>query len=417
VATLLMAGCGGSEVVVLQETTTPSNQTQVGRAPAYALSPDGAESVLWVSAPEGGTHGRLQLLRGSQLLEIGDSLGVVEAHDEAPPKIAYGSDSSSLYILYVVSRDEGKRFPTSALRFIASSDGGASWSAPVTVTDDSEFGSHNFHALHVARDGVVYVSWLDGRNGVSNVYVARSGDRGRTWERNRRVYEGEACPCCRTNMASDSKGNLFLAWRTVMEGDIRDIVVSRSADGGASWTDPARVNADNWVFPGCPHAGPDMKVDDQDRLHIAWWTGLPGKAGVYYAHSDDAALSWSEPQAMGVAEYSRPASVQLALSKPGRVLVVWSDGTLEVPSVVMKVSRNRGGHFGERIQLSDPARHAFFPVLGVRDSLFTVLWSEQSPQYAIQETASHPDMKNPEAKKGLSAVGNTSVALRRGILR
>ena len=414
-----LAACGEAKPAVeLGKAETPSTMTDVGRAPAYAVSSDGAEAVVWVSAPDGGSHGRLQLLRNGKTLEIGDSLGAIEAHDEAPPKIAFGQDSLSMYVLYVVAREEaGRRFPASALRFIKSHDAGASWSSPVTVTDDSEFGSHNFHGMHVARDGSVYVSWLDGRHGGSHVYVARSPDGGKNWETNRRVFEGEACPCCRTTMSSDSKGTLFLSWRTVMPGNIRDIVVSRSSDRGATWSEPTRVHADNWVFPGCPHAGPALQVDEKDRLHVAWWTGLTGKAGVYYAHSNDAAKSWSTPIAMGVADFSRPASVQLALGRDNKVFVAWCDGTIEIPEVVLRTSNDGGGSFADRVSVSEPGRHAFFPVIGVRDSTLTILWSEQSAHHANEEAAAHPDMSKPDAVKGLSKVGQTQIVMRRGVIR
>jgi hypothetical protein len=397
---------------------TPSAVTGVGRAPAYAISPDGAEVMAWVSAPDGGTDGRLQVMRGTRVVEVKDALGPIEAHDEAPPKIVFGSDSSSLFLLYVVARvEEGKRFPAGALRFVTSADGGATWSRAVTVTDDGDFGSHNFHAMHAGRDGALYVSWLDGRNGVSNVYIARSTDSGKTWQKNQRVYEGEACPCCRTAMATDAKGNLYLSWRTVMPGNIRDIVVARSSDGGSSWSEPKRVHADNWVFPGCPHAGPVIHSDDHGRLHISWWTGLEGKAGVYYAHSDDAGETWSKPIDMTVAAFSRPASIDMAFASNNRVLITWCDGTVETPVVRLRVSADGGNTFGDRMDISDSSRHAFFPVLGVRDSLVTILWSEQTRQFAHDEAAAHPDMSHPDSKKGLSKVGQTSVVLRRGILR
>jgi hypothetical protein len=87
----------------------------------------------------------------------------------------------TLYVAYVVSKVvPGRRFPVSALRAKRSADGGRTWSQPATVTDDGDFGSHNFHALHAAADGTVYVTWLDGRHGTSAVFLARSPSPGRT---------------------------------------------------------------------------------------------------------------------------------------------------------------------------------------------------------------------------------------------
>ena len=93
------------------------------------------------------------------------------------------------------------------------------------MNDDSTFGSHNFHALHAAPDGSLYVAWLDGRHGKSTAYVTRSVDGGRTWSPNVRVGAGEACPCCRTSIAAARDGTVYLAWRAVLPGNVRDIVV------------------------------------------------------------------------------------------------------------------------------------------------------------------------------------------------
>ncbi|HEX6599244.1 MAG TPA: hypothetical protein VF034_07960, partial [Gemmatimonadaceae bacterium] len=114
----------------------------VGTAPMFAVAPNGTEAAAWVSAPNGGTDGRLYVaVNGKSPIELRDSLGPIEPHGESPPKLAYSPDGA-LNALYVVTRLEpGRRFPAAALRFVRSTDGGAHWSTPVSVTDDSTFGS------------------------------------------------------------------------------------------------------------------------------------------------------------------------------------------------------------------------------------------------------------------------------------
>jgi hypothetical protein len=300
--------------------------------------------------------------------------------------------------LYVVPKlIPGQRFPAAALRHTSSRDGGRTWAAPVSVTDDGDFGSHNFHALHVARDGRAYVSWLDGRTGQSGAYITWSTDGGATWAANVRVSVDEACPCCRTAIASDSAGVLYLAWRTVMPGNIRDIVVARSADGGVTWSPPVRVHADDWVYPGCPHAGPSMTVDDQHRLHIAWWTGVPGRSGVQYARSDDG-LAFNPAVAIALGETSRPAHVQLAVTGD-QVVVVWDDGIERVPTVRLRASADGGTRFGAEVLVSPPDLVATFPVLGFSSSGLTLAWTQDDPDAHAKMLAAQPDMSDPGSVK------------------
>ncbi|HVF38394.1 MAG TPA: sialidase family protein [Gemmatimonadaceae bacterium] len=409
----IAGACARESAPVFSAPEALSAPTAVGTAPNFAVSPKGARAAAWVSAPDGGTDGRLYISVGGAPAELRDSLGPIEAHGESPPKIAYSGDGA-LNALYVVAKVvPGRRFPLAALRFVRSDDGGKTWSSPVTVTDASEFGSNNFHALHTGRDGSMYVAWLDGRQGKSAAYMTRSDDGGKTWAPNVRIAAGEACPCCRTAIAT-TKDKVYIAWRSVAPGDIRDVVVASSSDRGATWSAPARVHADNWVFPGCPHAGPAMQADEQGNLSIAWWTGKEGSAGVYYARSENGGSSWSTPIAMGTAQFSKPAHVQLSHAPGGKVVVAWDDGTLKTPQVVVRVSSDLGRSFGPPSVLSGEGRAATFPVLAVTGNQVTVAWAEQSAEAAAHQAAHAPNMKDPKAVKGLHAVGESQIIVRAG---
>jgi hypothetical protein len=408
------AGCARNDAPRFRDAEHLAPAGDLGTAPMFAVSRDGAEAAAWVSAPDGGSDGRLYVKHdGGAVVELRDSLGPIEPHGESPPKLAYSPDGS-LNALYAVAKlVPGRRFPASALRFVRSTDRGATWSQPVTVTDDSAFGSHNFHALYAAPDGAVYASWLDGRTGKSTVFMTRSTDGGRTWMPNVRVTTGEACPCCRTAMASGPDGALYLAWRSVAPGNVREVVVARSTDHGATWSEPVRAQQDGWVFDGCPHAGPSLQVDDEGRVHIAWWSGKQGAAGVWYAQSGDGARSFSTPTPLGVAEFSRPAHVQLALGGQERIVAAWDDGTLATPRIVVRVSKNGGEKWSGPATLSDSGRAAGFPVVAAAKERMAVAWSEKSAASAAHE--SHAKMATPHAMP-LGTVGESRVIVRRGTL-
>lgn len=401
--------CSAEPDFVFEEPRAVSTATNVGVAPMFAVSPTGDEATAWISAPGGGTDGRLYVsINGAPPVELTDSLGPIEAHAEAPPKISYAPDGS-LHALYVVARViPGRRFPAAALRHTSSRDGGRTWTAPASVTDHGEFGSNNFHALHVTREGRVYAAWLDGRTGASGAYITWSSDGGATWATNVRASVDEACPCCRTAIASDAAGVLYLAWRTVMPGNIRDIVLSRSTDGGATWSEPARVHADDWVYPGCPHAGPSMMVDDGGRVHIAWWTGVPGRAGVQYARSDDG-LAFNAPVAIALGETSRPVHVQLAVDGE-QVVVVWDDGFARTPTIRLRASKNGGTTFGDEMLVSPPDLAATYPVVAFAKGKLTLAWTQDDPDAHEHMHAAQPDMSDPSAVKGLTPVGTAQIA-------
>jgi hypothetical protein len=413
----LVSACIGcsKDSLEFSEPRAVSAATTVGTAPMFAIGPDGSEAVAWISAAQGGTDGRLYIsVNGAAPAELRDSLGPIEAHGESPPKIVYGPDGT-LHAIYVVGQVlPDQRFPLAALRHVASRDGGKTWSSPARVTDDGDFGSHNFHALHVARNGRVYVAWLDGRAGKSGAYTAWSDDGGATWSANTRVSVGEACPCCRTAIASDTGQIVYLAWRAVLPGNIRDVVVARSVDGGSTWSSPERVHADGWVYEGCPHAGPSMAVDEKHRLHVTWWTGKEGAAGVFYARADDG-VKFGPATAIAAAPRSRPSHVQLALSGD-RVAVTWDDGFSRTPSVKVRLSRDGGTSFDGAVTVSDPALVSTFPVLAISKSELTLAWSAEDTTSHRRAEAAKPDMSDPKAKKGLTPVGSANVIARKAKL-
>lgn len=412
----LVAACASPPAVSLEAAREVSAPTAVGAAPVVALRGDGARATAWVSAEGGGDQGVLHVQLGDTgaVGTLRDTLGPIEPHGEAPPKLAFTRDGA-IGALYAVGKVvPGRRFPASALRFARSEDGGRTWRAPVTVADSALFASYNFHALHAAPDGALYAAWLDGRHGKSAAYVARSDDGGATWSRNVRVDMGESCPCCRTALASGADGRLYMAWRSVLPGSVRDIVVARSDDRGATWRAPVRVHADGWVYDGCPHAGPALAVDADGALHATWWTGKEGRAGVWYAKSTDGGASFGAPVAMGVADASRPAHAQLAVGDSGRVVVAWDDGTRAVPRVLVRASRDGGATFGEAVAASDSAAAAQFPVLGLHARTVTLVWAEQAAAVAARAAKARPDMKDPKATMPLPRVGETRVVLRTG---
>ena len=401
----------------LSEPETVSASTTVGAAPMFALSPSSKRAVAWVSAPGGGTDGRLYVSAGGPPSELRDSLGPIEPHGEAPPKLAYAPDGS-LYALYAVAKVvPGRRFPMSSLRLAKSADDGQTWTSPVTIASDSAFGTRNFHALHAGSDGALYVAWLEASQGKSKTFLTRSTDAGTTWSTPALADTAQSCPCCRTAIATARDGTLYLAWRTVLPGNVRDVVVARSTDHGATWATPVRVHEDNWVFDGCPHAGPSMQVDSSGMVHIAWWTGKQGAAGTWYARSTDKAASFEAPVALGVGEFSAPAHVQLALGPDRTVVAVWDDGTVKTPKVVMRVSHDNGRSFSEPTLVSSEGRAATFPVLALRDKDVTIAWSEQSHAEHDHAKEMAPNMKDPKAVKGLSSVGESAVRVRTGRLQ
>jgi hypothetical protein len=103
-----------------------------------------------------------------------------------------------------------------------------------------------------------------------------------------------ACPCCRPAITFAGERGVYIAWRSVLDGNVRDILVAASADEGSTWSTPVRVAGDNWVLNGCPHSGPALATVGK-RLFIAWHTVRDRRPVLSLAYSDDGAGTFSRP--------------------------------------------------------------------------------------------------------------------------
>src|SRR5262249_4405734 len=137
--------------------------------------------------------------------------------------------------------------------------------------------SRAFESIVVDGKGRIYVAWLDERSRTAKdrgaeVWMAVSDDGGKTFSHDRKILS-DACECCRTTLAVDSAGRVYLTYRLVPASGpmFRDIALARSDDGGKTFTRVV-VHHDNWELNACPIDGAAMTVDAADHVHVVWFT-------------------------------------------------------------------------------------------------------------------------------------------------
>lgn len=289
------------------------------------------------------------------------------------PGIAVGANGE-IYLTWTSPR-EGDEFAAD-IRFAKSMDGGKTFLPSVVINDNPMPSSRGFESIAVNKDGAIYVSWLDGRGkrqGVSSAYLARSTDGGRIFEKNVRL-DDNACPCCRTAITAAPNGAVYVSWRKVFEGDIRDMAVAASSDSGKTFKEPVVVNRDQWAIQGCPHRGPSMAVDDKGVLYYTWYTeGDDGLPAVYLAMSKDGGKTFTPRQSLPMSSRVFPDHPRLAVYKDGMAYIVWEEKT-PVLSKIMFVAYREGKGFSKPEQISHGVRRSYEPV---------VLASDDGAVYAV----------------------------------
>lgn len=160
-----------------------------------------------------------------------------------------------------------------------------------------------------APDGTLHVAWRDGRTAWDGVHTdgdilaARSADGGATWSEPVRVDDGPA-PSNRPDdgawhpeIAALSDGTLVVAYEDARASE--NVWVARSEDGGETWSDSVRVSTTG----GAPtNGGPrngyhDLAVGPGDELVLVYHGHEMANAAarVYATTSRDGGATWTDP--------------------------------------------------------------------------------------------------------------------------
>ncbi len=214
----------------------------------------------------------------------------VSIHEEGMPKIAVKGDGTLLAIYETSTPVKDSRWGLGDIRYIQSFNNGKTWTTPQSISPDVKKGlSASFSGLTRLGDGEIGVTWL-GTNPGKQEHMARpvffAKTHGKEGFGKEILITRSACQCCRTALSSDKEGEISIAFRDILPGEIRDISVSTSSNDGITFNKAVSFSNDDWVVDGCPHNGPSV-VTGNGHTYVTWFTG-GDKGGVYYGALDSA---------------------------------------------------------------------------------------------------------------------------------
>jgi hypothetical protein len=360
--------------------------------PNLTVAPDGKVYMTWLEPADLGHSLRFAVLEGRTW--------------SAPKTIRKGrdffanwADFSSMEVL------EGGRLAahwlqkngtgsyTYEVKIAQSTDGGSTWSAPVTPHRDRSPNEHGFVAMW--RDGSrLGAVWLDGRKFKPQAHDAPGGHGPSTNEmmlvsttldaRGRLgteiVLDERTCDCCQNSAAMTSEGPI-VAYRNRSPDEIRDIYVTRRVKG--KWTPGVPVHDDNWKIAACPVNGPNVDARGK-RVALAWFTAANDSAKVKLAFSDNSGASFSAPVRI---DEGRPSGrVDVSLLPDGGALVTWIERTGGDTAAVRARRVSATGQVGAPITIasSSAARASGFPRMALTGNDVVFAWTVPGRPSAIR---------------------------------
>ncbi|HEY6170922.1 MAG TPA: exo-alpha-sialidase [Candidatus Kapabacteria bacterium] len=165
----------------------------------------------------------------------------------------------------------------------------------VVDADDSSKYMQDFCSIAVDSSDNLYVSFLDFREEqrkttmYGELRLTRSNDGGKTWSANTKVNVipngiGGTCECCKQDIAVSPEGHVYIGFRSNINNK-RDIWVARSMDKGDTFEEAIQIQSGVWTIQACPVSGPNVTLDGKEDLHIVWCDSRDdsAKSNAYYS--------------------------------------------------------------------------------------------------------------------------------------
>lgn len=180
-------------------------------------------------------------------------------------------------------------------------------------------------AVAADRQGNVYVGWHanapgERSEGQRRVWIARSPDEGRTFDRERPASDRStgACGCCGLGAFADRGGSVYLLYRSAFEQVNRDMYLLTSRDRGQRFDG---VMIDRWNAGACM-----MSTQAFAEGPAAVWTAWETVGQVYLGRIDPKGGKISQVIAAPGGSRSRKHPA-LAVNAAGDVMLAWTEGT------------------------------------------------------------------------------------------
>jgi hypothetical protein len=421
-AGLLTAVAAGRAVPAANTTAVEIGVTGRANAHASVAAAGTFVGVVWAArAPEGVTDIHLATSRDggrtfSAPVRVNRAPGDASVSGEQPPRIALVASRTgdpAIVVMWTAKSPAGTHLVSAR-----SADGGRSFRAtPVPGSDAS--GNRGWESMALAPDGDPVAVWLDHRDvpprpagsgaggshqhgtakpsshtdgaaraQFSQLFFARLNDPASA----RAVAPG-VCYCCKTAVATGPDGSIVAAWRHVYPGNVRDIALTKSTDGGRTFTPPTRVSDDKWVLDGCPENGPAVAVDSANVIHVVWPTVVHGPAGtepdlaLFHAISRDGLRFSSRQRIPSGAVVRHP---QIVVGPGGVITIAWDEYVKGTRRIAMARGTTGAGAIARFMREAATDAAGSYPALATASDAVLMVWTSGGVDDSVLRVARHP---------------------------
>lgn len=355
--------------------------------PAVAWSPEGKVYVCWSDERSG--NARIFCTVSTDSGETcGPSVLVAEpsvGREQAWPCIDT-SPSGEVHITWFERNDEG----IGAILFAESSDIYSGFSDPVPVTDSLDLEVLSRHEMITDAGGIVNVVWADTRDDEGDIFFSRSIDGGLTFSQNSKVNADQSgAKQMQPYFAVDGEGDLYAVWIHEVEYDY-DVYFARTHGGNGEFQGELQVTT-----PSSPRDNyePTVGVDGGGKIYVMW----ASVSSLFISTSTDGGESFLEPREVAASHVGNGQRAEMQLYQE-KLHFMWNpqvNGDWCVWFEVLHMMSTDGGEtFSDAIFVNDDTTHyANYPDydLDARGDLAVVWADPRQRAYTLLNPQEGPD--------------------------
>jgi hypothetical protein len=376
------AGCGGNlgGSVSYQDAEVepymainPANPTNIiGVWQQDRWSDGGAHGLVAAASMDGGqtwTESKLKMSRCAG----GNAGNGADYQRASDPWVTFAPDGTAYVISISFSGQTLQPGSDGAVLVVRSTDGGLTWSNPVTLIRDGQSAFSDKEAITAdsTDSHFVYAVWdrLTADNRGAAMF-SRTTDGGATWEPARAIYDPGVDNQTIGNEIVVMQDGTLLDLFVEIDGTSGDsststIKVIRSQDHGVTWTAPFTVARSLAVGTSDPHTGqgvragagiPQMAAGPGSMLAVTWQDARFSNGdhdSIAYASSSDGGKHWSAPRRINSVPGAPAFTPTVAVLGDGTVGITYYDfrndtAAANLPTDYWFTSSSDGVHWSEQ---------------------------------------------------------------------
>lgn len=249
------------------------------------------------------------------------------------------------------------------ISFAKSTDGGSSFGAPINLGNPSMQGADNLGTAE--SSGKIYAVWQSFSSEGSDISFSMSNDGGNTFG-SPAILNEEGKDSAFPQIAV-SGTHVYAAWLERTQGNITNVIFSKSDDNGKSFTIPTAITH---------HSGnsglPQISADAND-VYLLWEDNSLGNFDIFFAKSTDTGNTFGA--FTNISNDAGQSGTPRMVTMGKDIDIAWMDNAPGNYDIMFSKSTDGGSTFSKPLDISKSKSDAGYPELAVSENNVYVTWT------------------------------------------